>query len=57
MRISPEKSIFFEGYSWFRFNNLGLVTAKVSELKVRKFWDQTPPFAEVTREKLIGGRP
>ena len=31
-----KKINFFEGYSWFRLNNLGLVTAKVPELKVRE---------------------
>ena len=31
--------------------------AKVSELKVKKFSDQIPTFAEVAGEKLIGKRP
>ena len=44
----PKKSNFFEGSSWFKFNNLGLglgvasqfytSVAKGFRLKVRKFW-------------------
>ena len=51
---------FFEGFSWFKFNKLGLVLGmvlkfyssmeKVSELEVTKFWDQLPTFAEVIGE-------
>ena len=46
--ISIRKSNFFEGCSWFKFNNLGLAqgatvkfyasVAKGSKLKVGKFW-------------------
>ena len=53
---------FFEVWSWFKFNNLGLVlgtnlkfwtsVAKGLKLKVRKFWGPNPTFAEVTGEKL-----
>ena len=56
---------FFEGWSWFKFNNLGLArainlkfctsVAKVLKLKVRKRWGQNPTFLEVAGEKLGGG--
>ena len=46
------KIAFFQGSSWFKFNNLGLTlcknlkfctsVAKVSKLKVRKFWGPNP---------------
>ena len=59
------KTTFFEGWSWFKFNNLGLTlgtnlkfytsVAKGLKLKVRKFWGLIPTFVEVTREKLVGG--
>ena len=59
------KTYFFEGCSWFKFNNLGLAlgmalkfytsVAKGLKLKVRKFWGLIPTFVEVTREKLVGG--
>ena len=58
------KMAFFVGWSWFKFNNLGLAlgtnlkfcnsVAKVLKLKVRKFWRPNPTFAEVTGEKLVG---
>ena len=57
------KTAFFEGWSWFKFNNLGLAlgtnlkfypsVAKGLKLKVRKFWDLTLTFLEVTGEKLV----
>ena len=60
-----QKTAFFEGWPWFRFNNLGLVlgtnlkfytsVAKGLKLKVRKFWGLIPTFVEVTGEKLVGG--
>ena len=60
-----EKYYFFEGWSWFKFNNLrlgpGMVlkfytsVAKRLKLKVRKFWELTLTFAEVIGEKLVGG--
>ena len=56
------KTAFFEGWSWFKSNNLGLAlgtslkfytsVAKRSKLKVRKFWELIPTFVEVTGEKL-----
>ena len=58
------KIAFFEGWSWFKFNNLGLVLgrnlkfctsmAKELKLKVRKLWGPNSTFVEVTGEKLIG---
>ena len=59
------KTAFFEGWSWFKFNNLGLVLgpklkiytslAKGLKLKVRKFWGLIHTFVEVTVEELVGG--
>ena len=59
------KTTFFEGWSWFRFNNLGLAlgtnlkfyasVAKGLKLKVRTFWGLFPMFVEVTEEKLVEG--
>ena len=47
MKIWPEKPIYFEGGSWFNFNNLGVAlgmvlnfytsVAKGLKLKLRKF--------------------
>ena len=64
-RIWLEKSIFFEGCSWFKFNNLRLALsmvlkfytseAKGLKLKVRKFLGLIPTFVEVTGEKLVEG--
>ena len=54
------KTAFFEGWSWFSFNKLGLAlgtnlkfytsVTKGLKLKVRKFWGLIPTFVEVTRE-------
>ena len=44
------KTTFFEGWSWFKFNKLGLA------LKVRKFLGLIPTFVELTAEKLVGER-
>ena len=59
------KSHFFEGWSWFKFNDLGQAlgtnikfynsVAKGLKLKVRKFGGLNPTFVEVTGEKLVGG--
>ena len=59
------KTTFFEGWSWFKFNNLGLVlganlkvytsVAKRLKLKVRKFLGLIPTFTVVTEEKVVGG--
>ena len=61
------KIAFFEGCSWFKFNNLGLAlgtnvklctsVAKGLKLKFRKFWGPNLTFVEVTGEKLVGGPP
>ena len=59
------KTTFFEGWSWFKFDNLGLElgknlkfytsVVKGLKLKARKFWGLIPTFVEVTGEKLVGG--
>ena len=59
------KIAFFEGWSWFKFSNLGLALgtnlrfytslAKGLKLKVRKFLRLIPTFVEVTGEELVGG--
>ena len=59
------KIAFFEGWSWFNFNNLGLALGtnlkfytnlpRRLKLKVTKFWALTPKFVEVTGEKLLRG--
>ena len=59
------KTAFFEGWSWFKFNNLRLALGtnlkfytsvkKGLKLKVRKFWGLIHTFAKVTGEKLVGG--
>ena len=59
------KTAFFEGWPWFKFNNLGLAlgmnlkfftsVAKGLKLKVRKFQGLVPTFVEVTGQKLVGG--
>ena len=56
-----QKNRFFEGWSWFKFNNLGLAratnltfytsVAKGLKLKLRKFLGLNPTFVEVTGEK------
>ena len=55
---------FFEGWSWFKFKNLGLAlatnlkfctsVAKGLKPKVRKRWGPNPTFLEVAGEKLGG---
>ena len=59
-----QRNRIFEGWSWFRFNNLRLAistnlkmytsVAKGLKLKARKFWGLIPTFVEVTGEKLVG---
>ena len=59
-----KKPTFFEGWSWFKLNNLGLAlgenlkfytsVAKGLKLKVRKFWGLIPKFVEVSGESWIG---
>ena len=65
IKIWPEKLLFFEWWSWFKFNNLGLATganlkfytglSKGLTLKVRKFWGLILTFVDVTGGKLVGG--
>ena len=59
------KTPFSEGWSLFKFNNLGLALgtnlkfyislSKGLKLKVRKFWGLIPTFVEVAGENLVGG--
>ena len=59
------KTAFFEKWSWFKFNNLGLAlgtnlkfytsVGKELKLNVRKFWRPIPTFVEVTGVKLVRG--
>ena len=63
-RDLTRKTAFFEGWSWFKFNNLGLAlgmnlkfytsVAKGLKVNVGKFWGLVPTFVEVTGEKLLG---
>ena len=56
------KTPFFEGWSWFKFNNLTLALganlkfytsmAKKFKLKVRMIWRLIHTFGEVSEEKL-----
>ena len=65
IRIWSEKTIFFDGWSLFKFNNLGLAlgmvlkfytsVAKWLKLKTRRFCELIPTFVEVTEEKLVRG--
>ena len=55
---------FFKGWSWFKFNNLGLVLgtnlkfytslSKWLKLEVRKVLELISMFVEDTGEKLVG---
>ena len=56
---------FFEGWSWFKFNNLRLALGtnlkfytsllKGLKLKVRKFWGLIPTFVEGEKTGRGGG--
>ena len=55
---------FFEGWSWFKFNDFGLELGmamqiysveKGLKLKVRKVSGTVPTFVEVTGKKLVRG--
>ena len=58
------KTTFFEGWSWFKFNNLGLApgmvlkfytsVAKGLKLKIKEVWGLILTFVEGTGEKLVG---
>ena len=60
-----QKNHFFERWSWFKFNNLGLAlgtnlkfytnVTKGLKLIVKKLWGLLATFAEFTEEKLLGG--
>ena len=59
------KKQFFEGYAWFKFNNLGLtqgiawklftIVTKGLKLKVTKFLGLVFNFVEIAGKKLVGG--
>ena len=59
------KTAFFEGLTWFKFNNIRLAlgmnfkfynsVAKGLKIKIRNFFELNPTFAEVTGKKLVGG--
>ena len=59
------KTAFIEGWSCFKFNNLGLALGtnlkfhtsveKGLKVKVRKFWGLISMFVEVSGEKQVGG--
>ena len=59
------KTAFLEGWSWFKFNNLGLALdmnlkfytslSKGLKLKLKKFWGLILTFVKVTGENLVGG--
>ena len=63
--VITTKTNFFEGCSWFKFNNLGLAlgvalkfytsVTKGLKLKVRKFRGLIGTFVEVTEEKQVRG--
>ena len=64
-RDLTRKTTFFDGWSWFKFNKLGLAlftnlkfytsVAKGLKLKVIKIWGLIPTFVDVTRKKLVWG--
>ena len=60
IRIWPKKKNFFERWSWFKFDNLGIALGMTLKFYTsvaqwfRKFWGLNHKFAEVTRKKLIG---
>ena len=55
-----QKKYFFQGWSWFKFSNLGLTLRMAlkfytsANLKIRRFWRLISTFVEVTGEKLVG---
>ena len=61
----PKTFFFFEGSSWFKFNNLELAACmtlkfytsvtKGLKLRVRKFLGKTPKFEKLTEENLARG--
>ena len=61
-----QKNHYFEGWSWFKLNNLGwaldvtlklyISVAKGLKIKGRRFWGLCPTFIEVTWEVETGRR-
>ena len=59
------KTTFFEGWSWFKLNKLGLAlliawkfytsVEKALKIKGKMFWGLICTFPEVTGEKQVGG--
>ena len=57
--------MYFERWSWFKFDNWGLAlgmalkfyvsVAKGLKLKFRRFWRLSPTFVEVAGKNLVGG--
>ena len=58
------KPLFFEGWFWFKFSNLGIAlgknlkfytsVAKGLKLKIRMFWGLILTSVQITGEKLVG---
>ena len=46
---------FFEGWSWFKYNNLGLALGTNLKFCSSVAKGLNPTFLEVTGEKLVGG--
>ena len=46
---------FFEGWSWFKYNNLGLALGTNLKFCSSVAKGLNPTFVEVTGEKLVGG--
>ena len=49
------KTAFFEGWSWFKFNNLGLALGTNLKFYSSLRFTLIPTFVEVTGKKLAGG--
>ena len=51
------KTVFYEGWSWFKFNNWGLTPGKNLKFYIilAKGLKLIPMFGKVTGEKLVGG--
>ena len=64
---SDQKKHFFEEWSWFKFNSLGLAlgmtlksytdVTKGLTLKVKRFLGLIPAFVEVAEKKLVTRNP
>ena len=63
--MRPNLTNFFEGYSWFKFNNMRLelgmalrfctIVAKELKLKVKRLCGLILAYVEVAGEKVVGG--